>query len=334
VRQEGQSARIFAATGAVCLAAWAALATPADGQISNVGYANPTSAAATVTWTTEAETDGCVRYGTSPALGDTLCDPRADDDVHYVEVTGLDPETTYFFEVASAGQVDDNGGAFYAFTTAQIGSGTPYFVFGRLLLSDGTTPAVEALVTAVVRAAAGGAASEPLAVLTDADGDWWLNLGNLKDPSDGSVLSYVPGDTLLVDLQAAAQGAASDTTLVSGSSPQDAGTVLLPASASVSDSAVRGLDVSLAQNRPNPFHPRTSIVVHARRPLRDAAVVIYDATGRVVRSLPIGGMDAGEARIAWDGDTVAGDRLPSGIYFYRLEHAHGTTSTRKAVLVD
>jgi hypothetical protein len=68
---------------------------------------------------------------------------------------------------------------------------------------------------------------------------------------------------------------------------------------------------------PNPFSASTSVEMQlARR--ADAKLVIVDTLGRRVhewtRSLP-----AGSSSVSWDGRSVQGSALPSGVYFYRLE---------------
>ena len=76
------------------------------------------------------------------------------------------------------------------------------------------------------------------------------------------------------------------------------------------------------QNYPNPFNPETWIPYH----LSESAPVtlsIYDTTGRLVRTLSLGfkpaGFYQGRARAAyWDGRNDVGERVSSGVYFYRL----------------
>ncbi|MGB2989234.1 MAG: fibronectin type III domain-containing protein [Candidatus Zixiibacteriota bacterium] len=196
------------------------------GQISNVQVSNLTSSSANITWTTSDTTDGCVNYGLTTALGDTTCDPRPDDDIHQVVITGLPAETTYYFEVISGGITDDNGGAYYTFTTTDVASGVPYVIFGYVLLHNGLSPIAATIVSAQVKS--NGNTSYPLSGLTDTSGVWSLNLGNLKNAADGTVLSYSTGDSILIDAQGAANGVGGDTTMVSGSSPQYAGTIMFP----------------------------------------------------------------------------------------------------------
>ncbi len=87
----------------------------------------------------------------------------------------------------------------------------------------------------------------------------------------------------------------------------------------------------LAQNSPNPFNPRTEIRFTLARE-GPVALDIFDPAGRKVRSLASGPLAPGAHAIAWDGTDEAGQRLPSGLYLYRLE-ADGRSLTRKMMLV-
>jgi hypothetical protein len=198
------------------------------GQIFNVQVSNLTSSSATITWTTSDSTDGCVNYGLATnALDDTSCDSRPDDDVHRVDISGLSATTTYYFEVVSGGTADNNGGAYYAFTTAAAGSGDAHVIFGWVMLSGGVTPAFGTIVTVQVKS--NSSSSSLLCALTYGNGAWSLNLGNLKNVSDGTVFSYNTGDSIFVDAQGAADGVGQAKTTVSGSSPQNIGTIVLGA---------------------------------------------------------------------------------------------------------
>jgi len=202
------------------------LCSSALGQIFEVQVSNLTSSSATITWITADSTDGCVNYGLATnALDDTVCDSRPDDDVHRVDLSGLSATTTYYFEVVSGGITDDNGGAYYAFTTAAAGSGDAYVVFGWVMLSGGVTPAFGTIVTVQVKS--GGSFSSLLCALTYGSGAWSLNLGSLKNVGDGTVFSYSTGDTIFIDAQGAADGVGQTAVIISGSSPQNVGTIVL-----------------------------------------------------------------------------------------------------------
>jgi YVTN family beta-propeller protein len=87
----------------------------------------------------------------------------------------------------------------------------------------------------------------------------------------------------------------------------------------------------LAQNVPNPFNPTTLIKFTIAEDCR-VTLVIYDASGRRVRTLVDTALPAAFYRAEWDGRNDEGRRLSSGVYFYRL-NAGRFTKTRKLVLL-
>ncbi len=94
-----------------------------DPEIRDVA-ADPAGTTATVSWTTNTFATSQIEYGTTAGLG-PLSTLDADlVTAHAHEVTGLTPETTYFFDVLSADHEgnlvrDDFGGAHYRFTTGK-----------------------------------------------------------------------------------------------------------------------------------------------------------------------------------------------------------------------
>jgi aminopeptidase N len=87
----------------------------------------------------------------------------------------------------------------------------------------------------------------------------------------------------------------------------------------------------LAQNRPNPFNPHTTIEFGLGR-AGTVALRIFDVQGRMVRSLVRGELPAGEHSVTWDGTNDAGVALPSGLYFYRLVGPAGVREQRMVLL--
>lgn len=77
---------------------------------------------------------------------------------------------------------------------------------------------------------------------------------------------------------------------------------------------------------PNPFNPVTLLAFSLAQP-QAATLVVYDMTGRVVAQLANQVYPAGEHRVTFDGA-----RLPSGIYFARLD-AGGVVRALKMVLM-
>ncbi len=87
----------------------------------------------------------------------------------------------------------------------------------------------------------------------------------------------------------------------------------------------------LSTGAPNPFEGTTTLSFGI--PASGAArVTLYDVRGKLVRTLVAGARAAGPQEVTWDGNDERGQRLPSGVYFARLE-AHGAVVTRKVVLI-
>ncbi len=72
---------------------------------------------------------------------------------------------------------------------------------------------------------------------------------------------------------------------------------------------------------PNPFNPRTTIGFDVPASGGDVRLELYDARGRLVRTLVTGHREPGRQEAVWDGRSDAGRRLPSGVYFARLRAA-------------
>jgi phosphatidylserine/phosphatidylglycerophosphate/cardiolipin synthase-like enzyme len=88
--------------------------------------------------------------------------------------------------------------------------------------------------------------------------------------------------------------------------------------------------LELAQSRPNPTSGGASIVFTVPS-AGHVSLGIYDLTGRRVRSLVEGRVEAGSHAALWDGRDESGAREPAGVYWYRLATA-GRTVSRKLIL--
>ena len=89
--------------------------------------------------------------------------------------------------------------------------------------------------------------------------------------------------------------------------------------------------VGLFQNRPNPFRGRT--VIGYSLPANTLVTLkVYDSSGRLVRVLANEEKAAGQYVAVWSGTDTSGRKLPSGVYFYRLE-AGGFTNVNKMILL-
>ena len=80
---------------------------------------------------------------------------------------------------------------------------------------------------------------------------------------------------------------------------------------------------------PNPFTGSTSVSFRLDRE-RQVRMRIYNVRGELVRTVQDGRLPAGFAVLDWDGRDRAGQRVTSGVYFYRVE-IDGQSTTRKLV---
>jgi len=87
----------------------------------------------------------------------------------------------------------------------------------------------------------------------------------------------------------------------------------------------------LYPNSPNPFNPATSLRFDLANP-GFVHLRIVDVAGRVVRTLVREARPAGRYVEVWNGLNEHGQRVSSGVYFYRLD-APGFTETHKLVLL-
>lgn len=83
--------------------------------------------------------------------------------------------------------------------------------------------------------------------------------------------------------------------------------------------------------QPNPMRQSTSLAYESRRSGR-VLLQVFDVTGRRVRHLDYGMHGTGRDTATWDGRNAAGDRMPAGIYFLRMEVA-GQTRMQKVSVV-
>ncbi len=89
--------------------------------------------------------------------------------------------------------------------------------------------------------------------------------------------------------------------------------------------------LGLAQNMPNPFNPKTTIAFNLPAP-QDVRIDVYDIAGRKVVTLIDDNLGAGDHFVEWTGRDADGQRVASGVYFYRMQAGEEEFS-RKMVLL-
>lgn len=88
------------------------------------------------------------------------------------------------------------------------------------------------------------------------------------------------------------------------------------------------VDFKIFQNYPNPFNPSTTISFDLPR-ASDVNLTIFNILGEEMATLVSKRLNAGNYQYEWSRPA----RMPSGVYFYRLE-AENFTQTRKMVLMQ
>lgn len=99
----------------------------------------------------------------------------------------------------------------------------------------------------------------------------------------------------------------------------------------IAQGGAAGLPTRLEQNVPNPFNPGTTIryTISKSGPVQ---LRIYDVQGRLVRTLVDEMQAPRHYDVTWDGTDSGGQRVASGVYFYRLNTA-GRSASRRMVLL-
>jgi hypothetical protein len=88
---------------------------------------------------------------------------------------------------------------------------------------------------------------------------------------------------------------------------------------------------TLNPNYPNPFNPSTRIDYYIPEP-SDVELVIYDVSGRRIKTLVSTGKPAGGHAVEWDGRDDLGSLVASGVYLCRLEMGKARRTIKMVLL--
>jgi hypothetical protein len=99
----------------------------------------------------------------------------------------------------------------------------------------------------------------------------------------------------------------------------------------VGEAAAPGVTM-LHPGRPNPAGSATVLRYDIASPT-GVELKVYDATGRLVRTLVDSHRAPGAYEATWDGTNDSGDRTPPGVYFLSLSAGAATSQTQKVVLI-
>jgi hypothetical protein len=90
---------------------------------------------------------------------------------------------------------------------------------------------------------------------------------------------------------------------------------------------------ALEQNAPNPVSGAGTMIRYALPRLGRVALSVYGVRGERIRTLVSEFQTPGFRSVVWNRRDDAGRRVPSGVYFYRLEVGNDR-ATRKAVVLN
>jgi hypothetical protein len=88
---------------------------------------------------------------------------------------------------------------------------------------------------------------------------------------------------------------------------------------------------ALGQNSPNPCAVSTQIRFEVAKASK-VSIKVYNAMGQLVTTLADGRMDPGPHDLNWDGRNTSGERVSSGVYFYKM-HADQFQATKKMLVL-
>ena len=177
----------------------------AGAAIQNIQASNNTSAGVTISWITDSDTRGEVHYSKTPDLSNPskAYDARGQvfvDCTHYVNIANLQKETTYYFEVISGGEIDNNNGSYYTFKTMKEPFAPPgiCLIYGFVYQEDGTTPAEGTIVHLWLTH--NGVDSYPLSWLISSNGSFVMNLKEARSVSTDDLFSSIDsGDPISLE---------------------------------------------------------------------------------------------------------------------------------------
>lgn len=279
--------------------------------LSEVHVSDISSASATITWFSNVVGTTELHYGTDINAMRTTSVVEISD-LHRVELAGLKANTTYYAKAVTNGVESD----VFAFMTADYGVGSPKLLHGHITDAAGDV-IPGALVLATVHH--DGFASQPISAVADENGDYVLNLGNLKTTT-GHTMAYVVGDQVTIQVIAGINyQPATLTDVVTDKALHDVGVtrVLVADGDQVSESPLV-TSYSLKQNYPNPFNPTTTIQYQI--PVNaNVEIKVYNSVGQIVKTLVNKEQEQGRYEIRWDGKNESGTEVGSGVYFYQMK---------------
>ena len=136
---------------------------------------------------------------------------------------------------------------------------------------------------------------------------WWVEVSNLESP-------WQVGDVLHVELLVNGGEYSGTQSIPLSTNGADVGN---PITINYTPERILPTQYALLRNYPNPFNPETHIGYELPEE-SNIRLEIYDVTGSLVRTLVNKQQSAGRYEVIWDGKNTHGNRIVSGLYFYKM----------------
>ncbi len=322
---------------------WGAPDTNPPAAVTDLTPGSPTASSVVLTWTApgdDGETGTASQYdvryseveitdtnwdSTTPCSGEPVPSPAGS--AESFTVTGLSPDTKHYFALKTRDEEADNWselsnvvegttsnaiemhvantGNGYDFEMTLGNAGPNTYANATVAIVDGSNQAVpEAEVRGTWEVTIADSTVDTYAgsALTDAAGNALLKSSKIKSPDPGTVFRFTVDNVIKA-------GWFYDSTI----SPSPSDSVQVPLATS------EEYLTELMNIYPSPGNPEVWIP-YALSEMEHVVINIYDATGRLVRTLDLGrkapgGYASKDKAAHWDGKNMSGEEVSSGIYF-------------------
>lgn len=223
--------------------------SPKDVRVSNI-----TADSFSVTWITDTQTTGFIKYGNSAAnITNTKTEGSVSPDyTHLANIPGLNSQTNYFFKINSEGyDFDNNGIAWQGQTGAAAESGQPVLISGSVLLATGGA-AKNAIVYITVN-------GKLFSALTSQNGSWIISLPSSTNAANSLLeISVLSGQGKTSTAQIYAKSAKPVPAMILGQThdfknlPPNENTVVPQASLNVPDAGTPSSGFTIPESSSTP----------------------------------------------------------------------------------
>lgn len=168
-----------------------------DEKPQNIRITNLTDSSVTISYATSQPLHGSISYGETESLGSQILDERDYESgspkqslLHYMSISGLQPDTTYYFSILSGESTFLNKDQPFTFRTAPKLSGTPPL----LPKYSGRVAGIEDTSEIILFVISNG---QDYSTRVKNDGSYVVSLANLRNEDLNSYLKLSQNDTLL-----------------------------------------------------------------------------------------------------------------------------------------